>query len=210
MSGIYPRIPVNVIEGEDKSVPRICTSTSLDGCLTGIGPNVIGINCLLDIMDQNKSFKLSKPVDIVLPFTVIKFEVNKNSPDVWLSGKVAKHGVVDAFYSDECWITKPTVPCEVMHLWLTDGKVINHNLLFNGEKYLYSLISNSQWSNKEQPVNTEFLFEIFDNTKAWLKQGNEIPKSNSLNEKIAAAEYQKNNNDCSFSYVKGKEHLLVK
>ena len=33
---ISPRVPNNTMYGEDKSIGRICVSTSLDDCLTGL------------------------------------------------------------------------------------------------------------------------------------------------------------------------------
>lgn len=165
---IYPRVPENTLSTEDKTIPRICTSESIDGCLTGIGVSHIGINGLKELIDQGKEPKDINLFNILFPFTIVKFNINKKSPDVLLSGKVIEYGVDDAFHSGETWITQPTKPCEISHKWLVNGDVEKTFLLHNGFKHLFYTISNSQWSDEKRTPNKTFLKNILQVTKEWM------------------------------------------
>lgn len=164
---IMPRVPCNKLEVEDAAIERICTAPSLDECLTGIGPNIIGLHFLREIMRQNnKKVDLSK---VTLPFTMVKFCVDRNAPDVWLPGKTAKY-VPDAWMTQECWLTKPTMPKEINKLWLVDGIISDEPFLYQGQKWNYKVITGSKWSEVEQKPNFDFIERLVAATEEWLKQ----------------------------------------
>ena len=167
---IYPRIPENTLSTEDKTIPRICTSKFIDGCLTGIGVSHLGLNGLKKLIDQRNEPEVVNPYNLLLPFTILEFNVDKYSPDVWLPGKVSKYGVDDAFHSGDIWITQPVKPCEVSHKWLVDGDIEKTCLLHNGSKQIYYTVSNSQWSEVKRTPSKIFLRNILDVTKEWIIQ----------------------------------------
>lgn len=164
---IIPRVPCNKFNTEDASIKRICTAPSLDECLTGIGPNIIGLHFLREMMRQNnQKVDLSK---VTLPFTMVKFCVDRNAPDVWLPGKTAKY-VPDAWMTQECWLTKPMVPDEIKKLWLVNGDISKESLLYQNEKYSYFVISDSTWSETEKDPDFNFVKELVKVTESWLEQ----------------------------------------
>ena len=164
---ISPRVPNNTMNGEDKSIGRICVATSLDDCLTGLGPVNIGLHYLCENLRQHDN-KLEL-TDVTLPFTVAKFNIDRRDPNVMLPGKVAKY-VPDAFLSQECWITKPTTPDEALNLWLVGGTLIEGSMLDQGKKCTYYYITDTKWSSIEQKADIKFVQNIFDVTKVWLSQ----------------------------------------
>lgn len=189
---VLPKVPVNTFDDEDKTIARICVAQTLDDCLTGIGPSHIGAYCLLDFLKQRGEDVGLVTGDLELPFTVVKFEVDRSDPDVWLPGKVAEY-VPDAFKTQECWLTGPFVPVEVSHRWLVGGEVVQSNFLFRGEKLLYNMISNSVWSDEAVCAESKFVDDILLVTKTWLEQ--EMPEAvvqaknkGTLADKIAEAQ----------------------
>lgn len=153
------------MDGENQQIARICTSSSLDGCLTGIGPTHIGLNYLSDMLGH----ETTEPKDVIFPFTVLEFGVQRGDPSVMLPGKVARY-VPDAFLSDECWITEPSYPSAVERLWLTDGTIVETGLLLNGKKYRYLCLEDSVWSHTPQPARKAFAKEILAAAHEWLQQ----------------------------------------
>lgn len=164
---ISPRVPNNTMNGEDKSIGRICVSTSLDDCLTGLGPVNIGLHYLSENLRQHDN-KIEL-TDVTLPFTVAKFNMDRGDPSVMLPGKVAKY-VPDAFLSQECWITNPTIPEEALNLWLIDGTLVKGSMLDQGEKCTYYYVTDTKWSTTEQKADLKFVQDLFDVTKVWLSQ----------------------------------------
>ena len=160
---VVPRIPQNTILGEDTRTKRICAAPTLDACLTGIGPTIIGTNACLKIMHEKKT----DLEHVTFPFTVVQFQVNCN--EVMYPEEVQEF-VPDALLSQEHWITKSIVPTKVTHLWMTGGKVLEKQFSFEAEKLRYWSIKDSVWSAMEQKPDPEFLMQIMDATKEWLKQ----------------------------------------
>lgn len=170
---ILPRVPVHTIKGEDTEIKRICTAPSLDECLTGLGPTFLGLSFLKELKLYNKSeLDLSK---ITLPFTVVKFCVDEKDSDVWLPDKVINY-VPDAWMTQECWLLRPTMPSEAERLWLVNGKIYEEVLTYEGEKYIYYIIVDSEWSKEERKPDEKFLKDIFKVTRKWLKQDFEMVK----------------------------------
>lgn len=162
---IWPEVPRNTMASEDQSQKRICTSTSLDGCLTGIGPSHIGLNSLKDQLacggiDTN---------DVRFPFTALVFQVDRHSPEVMLPGKVAQF-VPDAFHSGECWITLPTVPVASAHIWLLSADIEQIDLLVNGQLHPYLMISNSCWSSEPENPAPAFRDAIISAARRYLEE----------------------------------------
>jgi hypothetical protein len=166
---ILPAVPRNRMSAEDHTIQRICTSTSLDGCLTGIGPTHIGLNYLQEMIKQEKEDREEWSKTATFPFTVIRFQVSRKDPDVLLPGKVFKY-VPDAFESGECWILKPIAPTEVKYLWLIDGEIVESDLPVNGCKYRYLEIHNSVWSETPKTPNPDFMKGVVAAAREWLEQ----------------------------------------
>lgn len=179
-----PRVPNNTMDGEDNSIARICVALSLDDCLTGLGPVNIALRFLSEnIRQYDNNINLS---DVMLPFTVVKFNLDRKDPRVMLPGKVAEY-VPDAFSSQECWITKPTIPDEASNLWLVGGTLVKGSMLYQGEKCIYYHFEDTKWSTTEHKVDIGFAQQFFDVTKVWAKQNmdwfkkdTEISNSNKL------------------------------
>lgn len=160
---VYPKIPLNRMDGEDNAIPRICTSTSLDGCLTGVGPSHIGLHSLQENLIDHDGFDADS---LLFPFTVLQFEMSRNDPALMRTGKVAKY-VPDAWMSEECWITKPVFPTSVRHLWLTGG-VVEETAIVLGEehrKYKYLMVSDSKWSHEPCAPESDFKLAIVNAAK---------------------------------------------
>ena len=162
---IIPRIPKNTIEGEDTSIPRICTSSSLDGCLTGIGPSHIGLNALQEKIDSGNPSMES----ISFPFTLLCFQIERKDPALLLPEKVAQY-VPDALWSSEHWITRPITPLWTCTQWLVDGTVNEDWLPYRGVKHKYLTISDSCWVETPCCPNPQFKKAILKAAKEYLLQ----------------------------------------
>ncbi len=183
---LQPVVPSNHLDDENTSFPRLCTSTSLDGCLTSLGPHSIGIEYL-----QSKSSRPGADIrNVTLPYTLLRFQLDCNNPKLLLPNEVAKY-VADAIHTQEHWIIKPICPCEVSHVWLVGGRVTDSSLLLQGIKFSYYIISDTEWSNSIQTVNPEFEKQIFSVTKKWLKRAKTMhrfdnPSPSPLSAKISS------------------------
>jgi hypothetical protein len=147
---VFPCIPHHTLPDEDRSILRICTSTSLDGCLTGIGLNRIAKNGI-------ESGGWGE--DVFLPFTVLVFYVDWKDPWFLPTCEVSKY-VPDAFETNECWLLEPMLPDEVNHLWLVNGKVLDEHSLVDGRYFEYPSIRNSVWSEKPRCLNPWFAEDL--------------------------------------------------
>lgn len=165
---IEPVIPKNRFDSEDARIPRICTSTSLDGCLTSLGPAIIGLEALLRSLEHD-------PIEseifdgLCFPFTILTFYVPKDASYLVSTGEVARH-VPDAWLTKECWLTKSCTPNSVSHLWLKNGKIEKTHLSFRNQKYVYFRFDGSIWYSQKVLANTEFQEKILFITDQVLKQ----------------------------------------
>lgn len=111
--GCSPSVPDNRVAGEDSDTFRICTSTSIQNCLTSLGPNCIATWQLIENDMTIKDFKNIKwkPLKII----VMQFDT-KDIPKEQLinSFELFKRGLVpDAYITKEHWILEPCRPCRV-------------------------------------------------------------------------------------------------
>ena len=183
-----PRVPRNILEHEDKSINRLCSAPSVDDCLTGIGISNIGRNFLLELLSKDKDHVDSDKA--LFPFTVIRFSVDQQSPDVLSPANILKY-VPDASLTNEHWITVPIVPESVSQRWLVGGSIIFRDICLLGEKRKYFMITDSQWSDESMFAEPDFVQEILNVTKTYLLQYHEeLPKvsKSSLNPQIGFAE----------------------
>lgn len=158
---ILPCVPKNTMEGEDISIPRICTSSSLDGCLTGIGPSHIGLSALQEEINSGHPSIAS----MSFPFTVICFQIDRGDPALLSPIKISKY-VPDALWAEEHWITHPIAPVYTSTQWLIGGTVNEDWLPFRGIQHRYLTISDSCWSKTPCCPDPQF-------KKAILKAANE-------------------------------------
>lgn len=141
---------------------------------------------------------------ILLPFTVVRFDVGRQAKDVLLPGKIAKF-VPDAFHTQEHWILSPTVPTNTSRLWLVGGNIVAHSLLLNGEKQKYFMVYDSKWSETEQFADKDFVKNLLNIAKMWLTQSREPSKNSpkpSLFEQIDFAEKEKSHSVVNNFFVK--------
>ncbi len=100
---LIPRVPqVNIKSLEDGHIPRICVSTSIDGC-------ILGSPYVFVRADKAKKFRHEGFRSRVAVGYVYAIKQNKISPNHIISNKeiVKRRLVFDADVTDETWITKP-------------------------------------------------------------------------------------------------------
>lgn len=88
----YPDIPRRILENENQTIPRVCTSTSIEGCLGSIPDGGEHLEC-----------SISEEGDI---FKVFKIDTEKLGLEYILDSSelVENRYVMDASFSDEHWI----------------------------------------------------------------------------------------------------------
>lgn len=165
---IEPVIPKNRFDSEDARIPRICTSTSLDGCLTSLGPATIGLDVLLRSLEHDP-VETEVSDGLCFPFTILTFHVPKDASYLVSTSEVAHH-VPDAWLTKECWLTKSCTPNSVSHLWLKNGKIEKTHLYFQNQEYVYFRFDESIWYSQKVLANTEFQEKILFITDQVLKQ----------------------------------------
>ena len=111
--GCSPSVPDNRVNGEDNETFRICTSTSIQNCLTSLGPNCIAAWQLIENDMTIKNFENIKwkPLKII----VMQFDTRNipkehiiNSYDLFRRGLVP-----DAYITKEYWLLEPQHPSRV-------------------------------------------------------------------------------------------------
>lgn len=177
-------IPKQRINGEDNTLPRICVSKSLDGCLTSIGPHNVRIPFLQDTLDD-KGLQHGAGLDN-LKFPFILHTYNIHPSDIvlgrfWDTAKVAKH-VPDAMLSQECWIVKPIQPESIRMVWLKDSWLHMEDLELDGELCDYVVFENSKWSDKEILPERELKAHLFRLTERVLMQTEDTETAKKLGE----------------------------
>lgn len=169
---VEPVIPQNRLPTENSLLPRICVSKTLDGCLTAIGPSIIGIRTLLNQFPSKEgttpSLRNNKEAKLMFPFTVLRFDIPANSSYLIRTRDVSKL-VADAWKTDECWLVKPCTPSCVSHLWLVDGIVELSSICHNNHKYPYYQVSNSVWSEQSSYATQKFSKEIIKTVDRYLQ-----------------------------------------
>lgn len=105
----YPRIPMDMIDGEDEEIDRICVSSSIRGCISSAP------------WGQERALSFGDN----MVFRVYKF--NKKDIDeanIISSQELYEKGLVgDALVCDEFWIVNQSIkPCDVFYINITDYK----------------------------------------------------------------------------------------
>lgn len=176
---VYPVIPQNRLPSEDGNIARICVSKTLDGCLTAIGPSIVGIQALLSYLsskgETSRPLKRDGTARLIFPFTVFTFNVSANCDYLIDTQNVLKF-VADAQKTDECWLIKPCTPSCVSHLWLVDGAIELSFLCCNNRRYLYYQVSDSVWSECCSYATSRFSNEIIKTVERYLENGEIVEK----------------------------------
>jgi len=111
--GCSPSVPDNRVSGEDGETYRVCTSTSIQNCLTSLGPNCIAGWQLIENDMTVKDYKNIKwkPLKII----VMQFDTRDIPKEhIINSYELFKRGLVpDAYITKEHWILEPCRPCRV-------------------------------------------------------------------------------------------------
>lgn len=112
---IYPKIPETAGDFEDKTIPRICVTPTIEGCLTGI--KLIGR--LRRCLAANEDAKSYETLGLeVYPVIILEFDI----PDRYLY-KPSKSQVPDIDITDEYWITRPVKATRVVVKWLNPRSI---------------------------------------------------------------------------------------
>lgn len=178
------RVPKQRIDGEEATLPRICVSKSLDGCLTSIGPHNICIPFLQDMLEDGglqQGVGLDK---LKFPFILHTFKVRLIDfvqSRILDTPRVAKH-VPDAKLSGECWIVKPIEPESVRIVWLRDSWMYMGDLELGDELCDYLVFENSKWSDKEVMPERELKGRLFRLTERVLMQTDDTETARKLGE----------------------------
>ena len=162
-------VPESGYDGEDSKTPRICLSSSLDGCLTGC---TLARICIDWILSLSESIPEQLPKDIFLPWVVEQFSIRKDDSSLWLPEKVfAEGGVIDAIQSKEHWITRPKKPTRTQVLWLTGFKTRTFTIQTGAQKMLGFQVYDSTWSETRATLNEDASKVIEKLTSKCLSQG---------------------------------------
>lgn len=183
-SDLKLRVPKQRIDGEEATLPRICVSKSLDGCLTSIGPHNICIPFLQDMLEDGglqRGVGLDK---LKFPFVLHTYKISPIDfvrGRIWDTPKVAKH-VPDAKLSQECWIVKLMQPESVRTVWLRDSWMYMGDLELDGELCDYLVFENSKWSDTEVLPERELKGRLFRLTERVLAQTEDAETAQKLRE----------------------------
>lgn len=135
-----PRVPSERAEGEDDKIGRICTSSSLNGCLVGHPtlwfriveyPSMGG--CPFQMMDWETTL-LDHGEIVGQLCKVYEFDVHKSK--VITPHTLVKEGLVpDAKSSNEHWITEPITADRVFYLLALSANERDGNTFFRYKVY---------------------------------------------------------------------------
>lgn len=116
-----PRIPNEILENEDITTPRICVSTSLEGCLNAVPWGRLNFDY----------------IPMCQPIRVYEFDENDyiSSLELFSSNKVE-----DAMLTGECWLLQESVPINSYIIINVEGDMETINL-DNSSKKTYTYFS---------------------------------------------------------------------
>lgn len=111
--GCTPTIPNNRHETENATIPRICTATSIQNCMTALGPY-----CIAQwFMEQHQLTidELQANSEKPFRFIVMKFDTrNIPSENIVNSFELYRKGYVpDAYITKEYWLLAPYQPANI-------------------------------------------------------------------------------------------------
>ena len=111
-----PRIPKDRLYQEDDSIPRICVSTSIQGCISAALWGGIALKESLQEVPCPNNFNLEEPFGVYL--RVYEFEYVGN---YYTDQALFESGLVhDAKMTHEHWLLEPCVPSKVYDILLYD------------------------------------------------------------------------------------------
>lgn len=166
------RVPKNRFDGEEDSLPRICVSKSLDGCLTSIGPHNVYLPYLQDKCKRGQTGTETGQEHIRFPFILRTYKIRFLDALLgrfWDTSILSKF-VPDAAISQECWIVKPMRPESIQVIWLEDAKIQMQDLELDGELCDYPVFCGSKWSDTVVEPTEELESELRRLTKRVIKQ----------------------------------------
>lgn len=183
-------VPTHRIDGEEATLPRICVSKSLDGCLTSIGPHNICIPFLQDMLEDDGLQRGVGHTELKFPYILHTFKIRLSDIILgrfWNTQKISKY-VPDAKLSQECWIIKPIQPESVRIVWLKDAWMHMEDLELDGELCDYVVFENSKWSDNAVLPERRLKARLFRLTERVLMQTDDAKTAQKLGE--AELEYE--------------------
>lgn len=158
-----PKIPNHTMEEEDDVNPRVCLSTSIEGCLSSVPWG--GIN----LCDNGEMYLGFSDDDETIYFRVYEFEIPMDEQylvhpqELWEDGRVP-----DATYKEEYWLLRPIQPINTyvvaLHDWQEEVRDLlsyeDVECLNNGAHYddvwngdITTVITDAQYTILEMPPN---------------------------------------------------------
>lgn len=167
---IRPYIPKSRLSCEDGLRKRICVSSSLDGCITGIGLAAMGVRFVYELLEKHETDKDFLLTDVlVFPFTVLEFDVDEDSENYMPPEQVQKY-VPDAMATGEYWIIRPMRPSRIRKLWLVDGDVEKRTVMLDGETFILSALKNSVWVETKAFPSKKLMINVLKDVEKFLRQ----------------------------------------
>lgn len=175
-----PRIPEGMLD-EDETIPRVCTATSIEGCLTSIGVPYIGTKALNVAYKNYCSEYPEKEIDMEkiwlstkYPMTLMAFWIFPDDDPKVMTSKQIAHVVPDAEITGECWIMKRIKPTSINRVWLYDAQIKDVAVtLSNGERIRMFEVSNPIFSSVECQASPKLIIEI---NNAFVKANAQLEK----------------------------------
>lgn len=106
-----PRIPSYRAFNENNTIPRICTSTSIEGCLNGIP----------QIKSYADNVREARRV-----FKVFEFNIDKNKKSNIITSDKLKDEIPDIDITDEHWLTSKTIADKMYYISYISGRNENN------------------------------------------------------------------------------------
>jgi hypothetical protein len=132
---LYPRIPSLTGPFENKTIPRICFSRTIEGAITAMPQGAKALKTILKLQRQNKLIA-------VLHLYTIE-ESNLPQKNIWLPNRVQRY-VVDANYTGETWILNQEVFCDHKTILISNAEIIEGIDIY-GEKM--AEVVSLEWAN---------------------------------------------------------------
>lgn len=154
-----PRVPENRCEGEDDTIPRICFSNNVLGCIKAIPDSYDGV--------YNR-VRLQKEKGIPALFSVYSVDEEKLSKDIIRTPEQLQHLIPDALQNSEYWIINTNLELPLYsYIWIKDIQLDKEGN-----------ITDCQFEYSKSPYQRHILlFFIYESE---FKEVKEIIKSKSL------------------------------
>ena len=163
-----PRIPEG-LEGEDETIPRICTALTTEGCLMSLGVPYIGAKALNVSVQQYQLMHPGEPLDMEkiwmntrYPFTILGFVVDLDDPNILLPHQISRE-VPDAMHCGECWILNARQPDFAVKAWLHSATIRDVGVqLSNGVRIRMFKVEDAKWANNDGAPDLQMICDIND------------------------------------------------